>query len=84
MKTHVWDKEKSQVRLLFIKIRPVFAVWNSAVDNNARHADLLFFWTKEDWVQMQFVHWFGNHRNKSPKPIRHLVNANDTENSNHK
>ena len=40
MKTHVWDKEKSQVR-------PVFAVWNSAVDNNARYADLnadlLFF-----------------------------------------
>ena len=50
MKTHVWDKEKSQVR-------PVFAVWNSAVENNARYADLLFFWTREDWVQMQFVHW---------------------------
>ena len=57
MKTHVWDKEKSQVWLFFIKTSPVFAVWNAAVDNNARSADLLFFLTEEHWVQMQFVHW---------------------------
>ena len=80
MKTHVWDKEKSQVRLFFIELRPVFAVWNSAVDNNALYADLLFFLTEEDWIKMQFVHWLvtieTNHQ-KNPSAI--LINAKDTE-----
>ena len=76
MKTHVWDKEKSQVR-------PVFAVWNSAVDNNARYADLLFFFNRGALGTVavcSLVTIETNHQN----PSAILVNANDTENSNHK
>lgn len=67
----------------FRKIRPVFAVWNAAVDNNARYADLLFFFNRGALGTVavcSLVTIETNHQN----PSAILINANDTENSNHK
>ena len=85
MKTHVWDKEKSQVRLFFIKIRPVFVVWTMELGYRQQctfcgPTFLLNRGTLGTDAHCSLVTIETNHQ----KPSAILINANDTEGSNHK